>query len=357
MKKILFIYPVSSTFVERDFEILRQRYDMIRHYWVPEKNIFRFCLQIARLKLSLFRSYGKVAAIYCWFVDYHSLLPVLFGKLAGIKTILIVGGYDAVCLPGIRFGLFCSNFFRVFCARVSYRYADYICPVDKSLIRSNFTYSSAPGNKTGFRHFIKKIPARVNVIPTGYDSEYWKRYPNEEKKKQIIAAASITDKRRFYLKGFDLLLSIAGQIPEASFVLVGFSRSFLENFKQRIPDNVLLLQHVNRDKLRELYARSGVIAQLSLSEGLPNTLCEAMLCECIPVGSAVCGIPDAIGDAGYLLPEKDPDKAVELFREALASGESLGKHARNRIKELFPASGRQEKLYEIIDEIMAGGNK
>jgi len=41
-------------------------------------------------------------------------------------------------------------------------------------------------------------------------------------------------------------------------------------------------------------------------ERLPNALhCEAMLCECVPVGTRYCGIPTAIGDTGLYVPYGD----------------------------------------------------
>ena len=66
------------------------------------------------------------------------------------------------------------------------------------------------------------------------------------------------------------------------------------------------------DELLNYFQRAKVFCQFSFSEGLPNTLCEAMLCECIPVGSNVNGIPKAIGDYGYILQLKDVNKAKEL---------------------------------------------
>ena len=50
-------------------------------------------------------------------------------------------------------------------------------------------------------------------------------------------------------------------------------------------------------------------------ERLPNALhCEAMLCECVPVGTRYCGIPTAIGDTGLYVPYGDSKDQLE-FRE------------------------------------------
>ena len=52
--------------------------------------------------------------------------------------------------------------------------------------------------------------------------------------------------------------------------------------------------------LRKYFSTSQFYIQASRLEGLPNALCEAMLCECIPIGNSVFGIPSAIGNTGML---------------------------------------------------------
>jgi glycosyltransferase involved in cell wall biosynthesis len=65
-------------------------------------------------------------------------------------------------------------------------------------------------------------------------------------------------------------------------------------------------------KLVELYNRHEFYLQLSVAEGFPNTLCEAMLCGCIPIGSNVFSIPKIIGDTGFVLKHRNMDELKRL---------------------------------------------
>jgi glycosyltransferase involved in cell wall biosynthesis len=84
-----------------------------------------------------------------------------------------------------------------------------------------------------------------------------------------------------------------------------------------------------------------------MREGLPNALCEAMLCECVPVGTDVQGIRTAMGDAGFYASYGDPLATKEAIEKALAIGS--GKPARERIRRLFPLEQREKRFAEIIE--------
>jgi hypothetical protein len=97
------------------------------------------------------------------------------------------------------------------------------------------------------------------------------------------------------------------------------------------------------------YQRAKVYAQLSISEGLPNVVCEAMLAGDIPVGTRRGGIPEAIGNTGFYVPYGDVQASAEAIKRALQSPEELGLKARARIMQLYPQQRREEALINIIN--------
>ncbi len=94
---------------------------------------------------------------------------------------------------------------------------------------------------------------------------------------------------------------------------------------------------------------SKVYCQLSLREGLPNAICEAMLCECIPIGTDVQGIGTAIGDTGFYVPFGNIKATSEVIEKSLNSVN--GKKARERIKTMFPEEFREKKLLKIMEDL------
>jgi glycosyltransferase involved in cell wall biosynthesis len=83
---------------------------------------------------------------------------------------------------------------------------------------------------------------------------------------------------------------------------------------------------------------------------MPNVLCEAMLCECVPVGSAVNSIPDIIGDAGFVVSRPLIPEMKQAIEQAMHS--DLGPAARRRIAERYPLERRKRELLETVDHLL-----
>ena len=348
-KQILFIYPSFSTFAEKDYISLIKKTEIIPYAYHPEKKILYFIYELLKLKIFLIKKIRKTEIIYCWFADYHSVLPMLFGKIFNKKRILIVGGNDAVSVPEIKYGIFYKRGFRRLSAKLTYKFSSLILPVHKSLIQGINYYADNTGLKTGFLNYVKKVKADIFELPTGYDKNKWKLKNGIKKQQAVLTIASVKNLKTYKLKGFDLYTNVARKLPEIKFIIIGVSSEIHEFIKKDKPENLIVHEYIENSRLVDYMAASKVYCQFSLSEGLPNVLCEAMLCECIPVGSDVNGIPDGIGTNGFILKERDVNQATELVKKALMSDAALGKKARQHIIDNYSHEKREESLYKLLD--------
>ncbi|MEI7983935.1 MAG: glycosyltransferase, partial [Bacteroidota bacterium] len=80
----------------------------------------------------------------------------------------------------------------------------------------------------------------------------------------------------------------------------------------------------------------------------PNTLSEAMLCECVPVGSDVNGIPDAMGETGIIIRHRHVEELEHAVRKALTF--NSGAAARQHVLNNFTLLQREEKLLKLLSE-------
>ena len=130
-----------------------------------------------------------------------------------------------------------------------------------------------------------------------------------------MTVANITDKRTFERKGIPLFLYLAEQLPDYKFTLAGMKYQLKTN---SFPRNVKILGKQNGQQLKTLYGLNEFYFQGSKIEGLPNVLCEAMLCECIPLGNRVFGIPNAIGDTGIIFEGfNDIQKVIDFLKDII----------------------------------------
>lgn len=351
---IWFVHPGNSTFVRKDVDILRKRYRVHITHYRSSKNIIRFTYEVvSQLFFACFLLW-RYHAVYIWFADYHSLIPAFFGRLLGKKVIVVVGGFDAVAIPELGYGVFVKENFRAWCAAKTYRLAHLILPVDQSLIKGRNTYADhlGPGLPVGVKHFCPSLTAHIEVLPTGYDETVWKYDVRVKRQPEVITIASVSKMQTFKLKGIDLLIETARLTPETQFTIAGLSDKMRAYVASIAPPNVIALGPFESHELPSLLSRHKVFAQLSLSEGLPNTLCEAMLCGCIPIGSKVNGIPRAIGTYGFILEKPNAHEAAQLVAQALDAPASYSIAGREHIIRNYHATARDEKLHRLLHKLL-----
>lgn len=271
--------------------------------------------------------------IFCWFGSIYAAVAVLFSKILRKRSIVVLGGVDAAALPEINYGIWLTPWKSRILTH-GLRNADLILVV-------------APSMKDKIKHFARYDGANIEYLPTGYDTNFWK--PGDVLREKFVLTVGHSDtETRLKKKGFDYFCQAAERMPEIRFVIIGAERALLQSAGFDVPENVEALPKMSQEKLRRYYQRCKVFCQPSRSEGMPNTLCEAMACGCIPVGTDVDGIPTAIGDTGFIAPLGDIDTLVEALNKALNADEALGLKARQRIIEQFPPERRISGLKKAI---------
>ena len=345
-KNVTVVYSVERSFVKSDISILEALgFRVYKIHSRPEKNLLKFLLNRIREKLKsiLFISRSKV--LISWFNDYHSFIPILFSKLFFKKSIIIVGGYDAIVDNKNNHGLFFKSGLRSAIAKLNYKMVNEVWIVHKSL-ENGCDFAKQKFNIiSGVRRFTSKKNIVIKELNTGYDTRFW-NYDQNEEKTGVLTAAFFSEKRVINIKGLNIFNKLASLLPNVNFTIVGESGIRISDFIN-LESNIKVMGVQTKSQMKELYQNNKFYFQGSRLEGLPNSLCEAMLCGCIPVGSRVFGIPDAIGKTGILFDtEKDLDKIVEFINSDF--GVTDFKKARNQVVRKYDISKRIEKIKQNI---------
>ena len=313
MKTVL-IYINRSSFVARDIEILKAteyHFDN-KKTWI----LMSFLKQVVHFALNRYENY------VIWFGDYHALIPILFSRLYRKKSYIIVGGFDAMSLPELNYGLFRKNNLRQLLVRIAYKLCTKILPVDDSLEHS-------------LRSFIK-LPDKFITIHQGIDLTKWKP-ALEERIIDFITVGNINEES-YYRKGIDRFVKMSNQMPDKKFMIIGWGLIL-----QGCPrfSNLTVLGFQGLDEVKKWMNRSKVYCQFSLAEGIPNALIEAMAMGCVPCVTPVNGMPWVVGDSGVVL-----RKSMNTERWMRAALNINNKKALERVK-IVDINSRKESFKQL----------
>ena len=345
--RILYFYVKRSTFIGRDIEMLSEYYEVLEHsFHIRHKALLPFAF-LSQLWF-LLRNARKAKATLTHIAGYASFLPSLWNRLFSVRSIVIIAGTDGARFPSISYGNFNKGVMGWF-TKKSYAMASHLAPVDASLVDVPYTYDASGAPRQGYRHFCPDVDTPHTVIWYGYDANEWMFKDADRPANSFITVIAGIDSQQVFLrKGVDLILETARLLPEARFTLVGADET--NPWVKDRPLNVALHPVTDKKGLMNLLNKHRFYMQLSLMEGFPNALCEAMLCGCIPIGSNVAAIPFIIGDTGYVLQKKNADDLAILMRKAIMDSHLNGAMARDRINTNFTTKLRLSQLRRLIDQ-------
>ena len=356
--RLLYTYLRPTSFVRDDLDLLQHSYDVRSfHFDVApgEQKAGALARALARQALWLRAQGDQAAGLLGWFADYHMALPALWSRTTGKPFGVVVGGYDANTVPSLEYGAGMSAW-RAPIVRSVLRRAACSLAVTPSVLCDENRFAEPPNIlKTGLCVTEPEALPRAQVVPLGVAPGAWPLGPSE-RAPRVLTVAVLNDQRTVRVKGVDLLVEAARDLPEVSFDVVGFGAAFREEARRwlRPPENMAFHLAQPRRELVGWYQRASVYAQVSRIEaGLPMVLAEAMLCGCVPVGSQVGGIPDTVGEVGALVGAPNPADIAQALSRALRAPASARGAARRRVAEHFSLSQRQQNLTRSVAAMLS----
>lgn len=121
----------------------------------------------------------------------------------------------------------------------------------------------------------------------------------------------------------------------------------------RVSDRVTLLGV--RHDVPALMCACDVFVLSSAWEGFGLVVAEAMACERPVVATDCGGVREVVGDAGFLVPPRDPEALAHGMAQALGTGPEargrLGRQAKDRVRQRFSLDATAERYLAVY----AGG--
>lgn len=326
-QKALFIYTRLSTFVKGDLDILSESFAVTTLQVNNTSQSKQFVSLIRQLFFLLFNIH-KYDFVYIWFADYHSFLPILFSKLAGKRSYLVIGGYDVCRIKKVKYGSF-INPIRGYSARFS---------------MSNTTLCLCVSNH--IQRIVRFISKNANTEVVYNCVTFKDETPSEQPLSGILSVTIAASVQSIYVKGVDRIVKLAKTMNDVQFTLVGVDRGILESVCGSIPSNLTVIPRIEHEDLISYYKRNKVYCQMSRSESFALALAEAMYYNCIPVVANTGGMPEVTGGLGYIVDANDIECCAKTLYKALEK-ENSGQY-RQVIEEKFSFNQRASSLKEII---------
>lgn len=343
MSRLLYITPHLSSFVIKDITIFKKEYNVAVSVFKPKKKIFIFWEFIKQF-IYLLRKYKIGAPIVVMFAGYHSVLPTLFGQITGARVFIVTGGTDCVGFKAINYGNF-IKFPMNIATRYSLKHCTCIVPVHESLVYQEYTYDPQLAKFQGHQFWIPECKTPVRTIYNAYDTTKFYCTSTMRPENTFVTVANVDLPFAKTRKGLDLIYQWAEMHPEFTITLVGVPVGWQPPVSL---DNLKLVHFVGEKELREIYNQNRYYLQLSVMEGFPNALTEAMMCGCIPIVSNVASMPFIADGDGVVVKYRSLEALESAFAEAKSKGFVSHVQIAEKTASRFPLINRERELLDLV---------
>jgi glycosyltransferase involved in cell wall biosynthesis len=337
-KKVLIIYIQRSSFVEQDIEALRVSNEVVEFDFGSNKGISMISAQL-RLLFFLSLNVRRFDLVFCWFADYHCLIPSLFSSIFKYKYVIAIGGFDAAKIPEFNYGAH-LNKIRSSIIKHAIKQADHLLCSSKFVLNTLIETTS-----------FSAIKSKTTTVYPGISCSY----PNENKtfpKNVLMIYVAAGDSiNRMKIKGVDRFLELVSLNEEDQFILIGPSKDALAWINQFQLKNLEVITQIDRLALNEYYSRSQYIGLFSRFEAFGMVILEGMCNGCIPLvlktnGSAeILEKPNAPGKVF----DSFDSKVISNFLQTNKTTEVNQQAIQQYVRLNFPVDARAKELGSLFN--------
>lgn len=335
--RILLLGPLRSSFVKTDIEELSKSYSVVALDTVLGRGV-KGAVSLITLTLRALVRLPRADVLFCWFADYHTLIPIVAARLLGKRAVVVAGGYDVGWVPEVGYGAR-DRPLRWFFTRNSFWFANLVLPVSQYAQRQLHV-------RTNGNH-APSVVLYNGVVPDRFPNTI-----NEQREPLAITVAqgdSITD---YWIKGLPRFINVARLVPTVKFIIIGPTGLALDKAREDsagvanvelIPGFVSL-----HDTIIPLFMRASCYCQFSIEETFGMAVVESMLCGCIPVTTNGGALPEVTGDTGY---RGDTDEQLASGVEAATSSTLSQREQPHVFAQRFSADTRGEQLRALLASV------
>lgn len=228
----------------------------------------------------------------------------------------------------------------IFLERFAAKYCDKIFAVAQAMIDQCVAAKVAPEEK-------------YMVVYSGMDTAAFDRAKRDEKLRQSLgipadALTVVTVARLFAQKGYEYVIPAAEKVlkthPHVHFLFVGdgpmYDSLTAELKEKNILDHFHFAGLVPPDQVASYIAQADLLWHLSLHEGLPRAVVQALAVGIPAIGFALDGTPEVVinGETGFVTAAENVDDVAEktaLLLDDPAMRRTFGENGKSKVLEQF----------------------